>query len=275
MGGFFDCSPDAPTPRNLGQETRDTLAAQTEYAPRLYEVESQYAPLYAGLATDVFARALLGSNGTRGLLDLYQNEIAPALDQTAADATRRQREADVSAVETLGPRASAAFRAANPQQQALLDELNQQTLANLRSGTGLDPSMRREAQQNVRAAQSARGFGYGPNDIFEEVLTLGSAGEALRQQRLATAMQVAGVNAATAQDPFLAILGRPSQTTPFAQSLVGQGLAAGENGGPRLFDPLNPYSADLYNTNYNAKAAAKIAAANNRAAIIAAPLSAL
>ena len=38
---------DAPPPRNYGQETRDTLQAQLDLAPQLFESEARFRPQYA------------------------------------------------------------------------------------------------------------------------------------------------------------------------------------------------------------------------------------
>ena len=69
----------------------------------------------------------------------------------------------------------------------------------------------------------------------------------------------------------MAILGRPATVPGMASGVVGQGSAAGQSA--PTFDPFNAYASDLFNTNYNSKAAAKIAQANNDAAITSAAIS--
>lgn len=171
----------------------------------------------------------------------------------------------------------------------LVQEMRDQAQRELALGSGLDAATSREVQQNIRAAQAARGMGMGGGDMYQEAMGLGSAGEALRQQRRAFAGgvvtmsgqdklarqlayernlqqsyglqgNIAGINAASAVDPMLAILGRPSGSY---QPALAQG---GQYTGDR-FDTMNPYAADLYNTNYNGEAAANIAGSNQRAAI--------
>lgn len=94
----------------------------------------------------------------------------------------------------------------------------------------------------------------------------------MRQQRQGFAANVAAQRRATTGDPFLAILGRPSSVVGQAGSVVGQ--AGGSTAGAPSFDPFNSYANDVYNTNYNADAAAKIASANNKTAVTAAGISA-
>jgi len=243
MGCF---SPDPPKPRNIAQEGRETLEAQIELAPDLFASEAEFRPKYADLDLSILTKMLQGT------------EEAPGLYQVGAEAQRQAALADVETIEQLGTRATDAIREASPQQAALLDELNEQVLGDLQYDTELDPELRREIQQGVRAGQTARGVGFGRSDIYEEAAALGSAGLNLRNQRRAQAMGLVNLNKSAQADPFLALLGRPSQAAGYATT----------GSGPQLFDPYSAYGADLYNTNYNAAAAAEIAGGNNLAALL-------
>lgn len=143
----------------------------------------------------------------------------------------------------------------DPQQARLLGEMNSQALSELKMGAQLDPSLAREVQQSVRAGQSARGLGLGPADVYQEAMQIGSAGQAMRNQRRAYAGQVAGMNLENVR-PYLALSAQLSKA------------------GPQMIDMWNPYASDLYNTNYNAESARNIAAAANRAAITGATINA-
>ena len=46
MGGT---NVEAPTPRDYGSETRDTLQAQVDLAPELYAAQARFGPLYQDL----------------------------------------------------------------------------------------------------------------------------------------------------------------------------------------------------------------------------------
>jgi hypothetical protein len=136
----------------------------------------------------------------------------------------------------------------DPAQAALLGEMNNQALSELKLGATLDPSLAREVSQSVRGGQAARGLALGPANVYQEAMQIGSAGQALRNQRRAFAGQVAGTNLANIT-PYLGL------GAQFAQA------------GPKLFDIWNPYASDLYNTNFNAANAREIAAAANRASV--------
>jgi len=66
-------SVEAPTPRNYGQETRDTLQAQLDLAPQKYAAEAKYAPQYQALQLGLLKSA------TPELLQLYKEQIAPPM----------------------------------------------------------------------------------------------------------------------------------------------------------------------------------------------------
>lgn len=253
--------PKAPPPRDLYKETSDTLAAQIKLAPQQYEAEAKYGPLYALLGNKELENSLNGANGQRGLLDIYEKDLYPTMSRISSQADAAQRESDISAVEQYGSRATAALRASNPQQAALLDALTQQAQQGLSDAGGLDAGTRREVQQAARAAQAARGMGFGNADAFNEAMNVGSAADARRRQNQSFAAGVVNLNQATAGDPFMAILGRSSGSTPLAGGAMGQAQAMGANG-PGMFDPQSAYAADLYNTNYNGQAAANNASSN-------------
>ena len=262
----FDLSPSAPPPRNYGQETRDTLQAQVDLAPQKFAAEQQFSPGYTDLAVQNVQRALGGSSAQPGLVSLL-GQYGPQLQQYASDSASKQRAADIADIEAYGGRAVQAIRSADPQQQALLTALNDQALSGLNSAVNTD-----EVGRQIRAQQASRGFGFGNSDAIAEAFGRTTAGESLRRGRQGFAQQVAGLNAATAADPAMAVLGRSSGATNQAQSLLGQGQGFSPG---NLFSPESAYAGDVFNTNYNADAARRIAGANNTTQLIGAGISAL
>jgi hypothetical protein len=265
---------DAPPPRDYAQETRETLNAQIELAPARFAAESRFGPQYTDLAGNNIRRLLLGSDKAPGLLSTLR-EVSPQMQSLQSDAELAQRQRDIASVEQLGGRAVQALRQSDPQQAALLDALNRDAQAGLDAGTGLTESEANQMTQNIRASQAARGFGMGLPDSVLESYTLGDRGRQIQNERRGFASGVARLNAATGQDPFMAVLGRPSQSVAQGQAFLGQGQSAAQGAGPSLFNPESSYAADVFNTNYNGQAAADIAQANATSSIIAGGLSAL
>ena len=259
----------APPARDYARETYDTLQTQINLAPDLYAAEEKFRGKYAQLDLDI-AKQLAPD-----LLNLYETSQRRlgALDRETLAA---QREADISAIEDYGTRAMQGYRAAadaaNPEQAALMAELNKQALSDLQLGGQLNVSEQRDLQQAARGAQAARGFGYGINDAAIESWAQMQGSDQRRRQRQGFAQSMAGLNQANSVDPFMAILGRPSSMTPaMTGSFVGQ--AQGFNPGA-MFSPESQYAADIYNQNYQGQLAARTATAKNRASMIGAGIGA-
>lgn len=141
-------------PRDYATETRDTLETQLNLAPRLYESESTYQPLYNQLQLGLTEAALFGTNGQRGMLDMYK-DIYPELGKMSAASNTQQRMADITDVKDLGEIAGKAFLNANPDLRAALDRAEglggpQQNQFSDRLGSMLDNPVARE---DVRAGQ--------------------------------------------------------------------------------------------------------------------------
>ena len=259
----------APPARDYARETYDTLQTQINLAPDLYAAEEKFRGKYAQLDLDI-AKQLAPD-----LLNLYETSQRRlgALDRETLAA---QREADISAIEDYGTRAMQGYRAAadaaNPEQAALMAELNKQALSDLQLGGQLNASEQRDLQQAARGAQAARGFGYGINDAAIESWAQMQGSDQKRRQRQGFAQSMAGLNQSNSVDPFMAILGRPSSMTPaMTGSFVGQ--AQGFNPGA-MFSPESQYAADIYNQNYQGQLAARTATAKNRASMIGAGIGA-
>ena len=256
----------APPPRDYGKETRDTLQAQIDLAPQLYGAEEKFRCKFAQLDMDIAQQI------TPQLLDLYETSQTRlgAMDREQLDL---QRGSDIAAIEKYGGRAREALDAANPEQAALLQELNQQALSDLRLGGQLNAGEQRQLSQAARGAQAARGFGYGINDAAIESWAQLQGSEQKRRQRQGFAQSMVGMNKATAADPFMAILGRPSSMNPMmAGGVVGQ--AGGFNPGA-MFSPESQYAGDIYNQNWQGELAARTATASNRASMIGAGIGAV
>lgn len=248
--GFL--TPGTPPDRNYANETTSNLISQINLAPATFDAEARFSPQYADLAASNLNRFLVGDSDT------------PGAQRTMDTVTNAQRRSDIRAVERFGGRATRAFQNANPQQAKLLDMLNRAAESELKADTALDPALRHEVQQASRAAWSDRGLMTSPASGVEEIFLTGERANRMRRERQAFAQSVVGLNSAATVDPFMAILGRSSQAAPLA------GMATQR---PGIFNPESPYASDIWNTNYNANAASRIAGANNRSALIGGAMS--
>lgn len=263
--GAFD--PDTPEARDLNSEGWTTYNTLSSLAPSVYKSESEYQPKYAQLGAKSVGSAV---NGTGGVVDSITG-AAQSLGTAQNQATRTQRGSDVTDLSRYAGNVGAGYRSANPEHTAQMTALYDRTSDDL-NADGLTAYERRVATNAVRQAQAARGMGMGQNDALEEAVTLEAYDNARRQQRIQNALNVAQADSLV--DPWN-VLGERSTATGQAASAYGQGSNVYGLSGMRLFDPYNSYASDLYNTNYNANAAANIASANNAQAGVMGGLSGL
>jgi hypothetical protein len=261
MGGV-----NAPAERNYAQETAETLKTQLALAPEKYAAEAKYAPQYQKLQLDLLRSA------TPELLQLYRDQISPAMSEAEAASRSRARAGDIADIGTLGPQARAAIKAASPQQAALADSLTAQAQSGLNAGSRLTPEQQRQVEQQTRGSFAARGLAGSPTAGLQEAVRSQLSGAGMQQQRSQQAMGALGASQGVYGDVFQQVLGRPSQAFGAGQGFIGQ--AQGFNPG-QLFNPESQYAANLIGGNQQATLAARTATAANTSSMIGAGLSAL
>lgn len=235
--------PPLPPQRDLAQETEDTLRVLMMLQPEIFASEARWRPEYAVLDALIMQEVL---SGRGGLLDYHESTLIPyGIRQTSAI-----RDADIADLERLGPRATEALLAADPNQQALMEELNRQAMEELRLGGQLSPDEIRDVTQATRAGYSDRGMIRSEEAILDEIMNRSSYQQARQAQRRDFAGQVVGYNRAVTGDPMMAILGRPSDASGTAASVFGMGHRNQTASG--MFDPMNPYASSLYAGNQQA-----------------------
>lgn len=258
----------------LGRVSVDQLseASKAEYGVALREYEdakSKVASGLKGVSEEEAQRLKLiamtppdpASYSDRGLQQILEEDIMPAMSRSDIASQNYQREADIAAVERLGNRASEAYLNADPRSKSLLEELNRQASEQLASsGKGeLTPAQMRLAQQTARYGTSARGTTLGNQGLAAEVLSTYDLAEKRRVAAMTNAQAVLGINKGFTADPFQAVLGRASGA--FAAGIGQQQFASGfaRNVGPTTFSPESQYAADM--ANQNQQTAASYAAA--------------
>lgn len=253
-----------PPERNYAAETRENLKAQIELSPDLLKAEQATRPGWTALELATTNDALWGAGGNDGLVSQYE-KLQPRLTALEQASLLDSRKGDINAVRELGPEAINALKATNPEAFALLSKMTSMASDDLNAGVGLSDAEQRQVNQAVRGGQAARGLALGPAEVYQEAVATNEAGNMRRQQRLANATQAIQLNQALMGDPFLQILGRPSNTFSQTQTLTGQGQSM--DLGPDLFNPESQYGADLNNVNYQGNLAARTATSSNRAGL--------
>ena len=247
--GFYNT--EAPAPRDIGQESRDTLQAQVDLAPAQLAAAQQTQPGYDALSLQSLNNQLFGTGGNAGYMQIYE-AMAPRMAALDQQSTQAQRAGDIASIEQLGGRATAAMLAANPYQKALLDRMNAMTAADLENPYALTAEQKRIATQSSRAAMAARGMGGTNLGAASEVLANYLASNQEAQRRLGNAQTMTSVNQSVVGDPFQQILGRSSGAVNQAMAGAGQGSNASStitSNTNSQFNPFNSYASQLYGQN--------------------------
>jgi len=237
LAGAFDGK--APASRSYFDEMNEAIDMQKVIAPEWIGYEREFRPQW----NDLFMDSLRGV--LPKLTDVYEGTISPFL--------RRQESADrenvVGDAERLAPKMSAAQRASNPGGAGLLDELL--ALSRDELDDGMSAGEMRDVQQAVRGAQAARGVGYGPRDVAEEVYGVGLESRALRKQSQEQALRALLASQAFYANPLAAIMGMRSGTAAVGSAVPGIALSRTGN----VFNPESEYLAGIKGQDYSGKLA--------------------
>lgn len=177
-----------------------------------------------------------------GLMDLY-GEMQPQLSEIEARSNAITRAADIADVTALGPQAVEAIRNANPEQAALMDEMNRQAQQDLALGGRMTPDQRNAMMNSRMGQRSAQGWGYNPGDMAQATMDATMQSEQIKARRRGFAQQAVQQNQAIYGDPFMQILGRRGQTFGAMGGVMGQGQG-GQTG--QLFNPESAYAGGVY-----------------------------
>ena len=150
-----DADVKSPNINRVSQDFEGLVRAYLGQQDELYANEAEFKPKYAELNTG-----------------LYNGAVSDAFTK-------------------LLPGARTAVREASPEATGLYDQVAAQASDLVRANGELDPAMERQVQQSVRAAQAARGLGYGPGDVAQETFYQGQTREARRLNNMTVAGDIA------------------------------------------------------------------------------------
>jgi len=251
-------TPQTPSPGKVGSDYLSLVTGFARGEPTLLSTEQQFKPGFIDTALAGVKR------GTPDWLSLFGTDTGSALG-TQLGANTGARAGQVADIGNLGGAAAAAVRGVNPTGSALADQLAGVSSKELAAGTQLDPASVSRITQGVRGDWAARGLGQSAPAQLDEAVNLATAGQNVLAQREAGAQQAAAVEQGAITNPALSVLETQSNAPALGQSLLAQTAGLTEGAGPTLINPQSNY--DIFNTAYNARAAANIAGANNQAAL--------
>jgi hypothetical protein len=240
---------ETPSPPNYYQMARQLMKAQKDFTPDVYNMEAQWGPKFNQLdfenlqkMSPQYQDLIMGlqkkfqPQGMEWQAEL-QKRFAPMMEGLSEQANNRQRERDLAAIKEYAPRYKEAMEAINPQETAMRKLLGEQIQGQLNNGTQLDPSLAREMQQGIRAAQGARGMMHGNAPVSAEALMTGQAAENLRSSRESKAFGYLGLptfNASAALSGQAPAQGQ-AQSLMAAAPIGTEGMGMVKNRGAGMF----------------------------------------
>lgn len=259
----FGLEPEVPNAGSLGNEYMQLIKGYAKGEPTILETEQKYKPGFIDTAVS-------GAKRTNpDWLNLFGTNTGAA-SEIQAGANTVARGSDVADVTALGPGAAAAVRGVNPRASALADMLSDTASTQLAAGTQLAPGDVDRITSSVRGDWGRRGLGTSSPAELDEAVQLAVGGQNILAQREAGA-QAAISTQLGLTNPALGIVTQQSNAPMLGESLTNEAAGFSSAAGPTLI-PGNA-SYDTFNTAYNARAAAMIAGANNRGAVLGGMLS--
>ena len=249
MGTSYSPPNPAKTAVNtmLAQEQAMTGTGKFAQFGPLPDLMMSFMPKYNEIGLRNQYDYLNGVNGAPGMLDMYVNNIAPAMAQVQSIS----RAADFADMERLGPEAMRAMRAYNPAGAGLVDSLTADASQQMSLDGALDPFTKRMLAQDVRSGQAARGMGTGYSDAAAEAYYQDASREQRRTQGRQLATSAAALSNSFYGDPFQTVLGRNNfggTMAAYGQGMNGSGAATSPVYGAFTM----PSGADMWSTLYGA-----------------------
>lgn len=238
----------APPPRDYSAEISNILKSSED----VYQNAVKYNPLYTQLGLQTQQQATTGLSGMYGGL------------------AREVGNTNQGLVNDFATQFAQSLRGINPDQSGLYDQLTQQASQGLRMGNALSPQEQYNINSGVRGNFANRGLGQSNGSDLYSALGLMTAGDNRLQQRQSFAQQMTDMGNSLYTQPAANMAMASGGMNAGNILQMGGGMAANT---PNNFNQLSPYGSDVYNTNYNADAAARIATANNATGMMSSMMS--
>lgn len=203
---------------DLQQTAQDIIDASGPLSDAQLAEQYRILPQQAQLALDL-QRAYTPTvlRNELGIMNTYMPQYVDMMTNSAS----RERQATLNDIERMTPQVNRIDTAARgPQNQAMYDELQRQTMEGLDAGATLTPQESRDVQQAQRSAEQSRGVSGGSGSANREAVEMSLAGSSREQQRQNQASSFLALDDALRTDPFAAVGGMALPGTQMATSLV-------------------------------------------------------
>lgn len=263
-------TPATPNIGAVGSDYMNLVGQFAQGVPTQLNTETAYKPGFVDTALNASNLSLFGGPNATGVLGQFEGALEPTAGALNS-ANYISGQGAVGQVGGLGADAAAAVESVNPSNARLVNDLTDTTSTQLAAGTRLLPSDVSRITSSVRGDWASRGLGDSGPAQLDEALQLYGGGEAALAQREAAATNAINVSGQNITLPALGLATTQSTAPGVSQNLLGGAGQLAQNASSSLV-PTSQLS-DVLSTVYNARSAANIAGANNRAGVIGSALS--
>lgn len=229
--GIYACcqkAKDPPPAPDLGKASQDSISGAIDALPVQKLIEAAARGGKRVSYTDPFTGEAKVADFTGfGDVDMARDDLAFELESAEARA-----ESSLAISEQFGERYIAQrlkeLEASDPEGFRIRKEMAKSILEE-GFGTDLSDEMTKQVQQQARAAQAARGNILGVAPAAVEAMSVGEAGQRMRQQRLANAAAL--INGQTPVAQFQSLTGAQGGAAPFAPAQIQPGIGLNANQG--------------------------------------------
>ena len=229
MGG------DTPDDRTMLGEGQKTIGAYREFAPAIFGMYSQYAPLYSQAGAGSYNSAL--------------SSLYPSMSGYVNDADSSYRQGLVGDFNSMGSSASNAIKGISGRQGALMDLMGSQSAQEVENAGNLSARDAYNMKQSVMVDANRRGAAASNYAVQGAVKNTQDHKEERQDRANSYASNVADLGNSFYSYPAFEALSGSSSVPGLASSAAMQG---GFGITPSTFNPWeSSYASDVYNSNYN------------------------
>lgn len=249
----------APPPRDYYKEMSDTIRAQIDLAPEMISAEKRLLPQWQQLQMETM-------RGQANNLKSFYREVMG----DSADLMTQYGTTYANAFAPIARSARTSYESSLGGGEELQNNMRTQAMSGLNAGSALTPEMMKQAQQMGRAASTSRGLAYSNQGIGAEVLSGYNLGIQREDRARLFANTVLGNDVTMANNAYQQY-GSPLVQSGMAalspMGLAGMATQYNSNLGPSYLQPESQYSANLNSANQNMEMQARVATAQNNAAM--------
>lgn len=239
----------APAAPNYGQSMSEILSAQIKYAPKVYEQEAKYQPLYQKLQSQIEAQTAADQ------IALYQ-KLQPSYSNLEAQSVKATQASQLAGLQQTAPEYIKAFQAAQGVggiNQAIQGYAEQNLGQQMGAGFKISPEEQRSLEQQTLSNYAGRGTALGSQAGLANVLNRYQYIQGRQQQALGQATGIGSYLSQQSQPALASYYQQPMYAGSFGGQAAQNALMGQQQAGAQYFNPESQVGMGSIYGAYNAQ----------------------